>query len=67
MLSMLGLIHLTFMSVRGIHSLDLQSLVPYPGEGDKEVAEVGVEAGMDARWRLERNLEQGRGERGHRP
>ena len=54
---MLGLIQHTFMSARGTYSLNLQCLVPYLGEGDREGAETRVEVGVDARWRLERDPE----------
>ena len=63
---MLGLIRHTFMSARGIHFLGLQRLGLYPGEGDREVVEDGVEVGVDARWRLERGPEQDAGGHGHR-
>ena len=66
MWQMLGPMRHIFMSARGIHSLDLQCLGPYLGEGDREVVEDGVEAGVDTRWRLERGPEQDAGGRRHR-
>ena len=55
------------MSIKGIYSPSLQSLVYYLGEGDKEVVEAGAEAGAGDKWWSGRDLEQGGGGHEHRP